>query len=408
MRVLVRGVSQLQRSQLSVQALTRLCNVFIFLLASRVDVEHLALIALQGALFAIPYTLLEALIGRPLSAGVVPAEWSVETWAKKAAAATMVPVGVIAYLATSIALPQTSQADRLLIVAPVVYQLPLEALFWATARTRSPRWANLLPQLAAIGTVLGGVTLATLDVTIEAAAVPAQLVVLAWALLQPPPHNTGRTRPTVRQSLRVGSTYCFAAAIDLIYSVALPAVAGALAGQAAIVVMRAMDLAFGPFHVALSATTRADIVAGRGSRLMTGTRVLTAALLLVITAVMLTSSQVRAFLAADLGTLGAAVVATYCGYKALLMVSTWLSTRHMIRASPTQYLISAIGSRVVAFGGIAVAILWVNGVPELFLQLLAGEAAVVCWFSCRIRLTAARPEYRNLAAVSGPPVRVVE
>jgi hypothetical protein len=408
MRQLARAVSHLQRSQLSVQALARLCNVVIFLLASRFDAGHLGLVALQGVLLALPYTLLEALIGRPLSAGVVPAHWNVEAWAKRAAAATMLPVGVLAYAAASIALSGTSPVDRALAITPVVLQLPLEALFWATARTRSPRRANLLLQLTAAGTVLGGVVFATVGVSIEAAAVPAQLAILAWALLRPPPAGSSRTRPTIRQSLQVGLTYCTAAAVDLVYALALPTVAGILAGQAAIVVMRAMDLAFGPFHVALSASTREDIVAGKGSRLYTGTRALTVALLLAVSAVILTSAEVRAFLATDLGTLSVTVVAMYCVFKALLMLSTWLAVRHMIRVAPRRFLVSALGSRAIAIGGLAVATLWVSSLPTLFLQLLAGEVAVVCWFAVRIRLsTADRPtpdggRYRARSASLSP------
>jgi hypothetical protein len=68
----MRLVKRLQRSQLSVQALSRLSSVCIFLLASWTDTHHLPLVALQGALLAIPYTLIEALVGRPLSAGLVP------------------------------------------------------------------------------------------------------------------------------------------------------------------------------------------------------------------------------------------------------------------------------------------------------------------------------------------------
>ena len=189
------------------------------------------------------------------------------------------------------------------------------------------------------------------------------------------------------QSLRVGSAYCLAAAIDLCYAVALPSVAGAVVGQSAIVVVRAMELAFGPFHVALSAATREDIVAGRRSRRWNATRALTVAALLVVSALVLASPWLRHLLAADLGRLAAGVVALYCGYKALLMASTWLAVRHMIWATPRRFLASAVGSRVVAFGGLAVSVLWARRVSELFLQLLLGEALVVCWYAVRIRNT---------------------
>jgi hypothetical protein len=409
MRLVGRAVAGLQRSQLSVQALTRLCSVVVFLLASWTDTGHLPLVALQGALFAIPYTLLEALIGRPLSAGLVPAAWNVDAWARKAAAATVVPVAAVGYLSASVALPHSSQPDRLLMIAPVLLQLPLEAVFWAWTRTRSRQAANLVPQLTAAGTLLAGAAFAVLHVRMDVAFLPAQVAVLCWALARRPARSTGDARPVLstgdarpvlstgdarpalRPSLAVGSAYCLAAAIDLCYAVALPSVAGAVVGQSAIVVVRAMELAFGPFHVALAAATREDVVAGRGSRLLNATRALTVAALLVVSVLVLGSAWVRHLLAADLGRLGVAVVALYCGYKALAMVSTWLSVRHMIWAAPRRFLVSAVGSRVVAFGGLALSVLWARHVSELFLLLLLGEALVVCWYAVRIRNTPAVP-----------------
>jgi len=387
MRLVGRAIRGLQRSQLSVQALTRLCSVVVFLLASWTDTRHLPLVALQGALFAIPYTLLEALIGRPLSADLVPAGWNVDAWARRAAVATVVPVAAIGYLSASVALPYSGQADRLLMIAPVLLQLPLEAVFWAWTRTRSRHLANLVPQLTAAGTLLGGAAFAALDVRMDVAFLPAQVAVLCWALTRRPAPSTGSVRPTLRRSLAVGSTYCLAAAIDLSYAVALPSVAGAVVGQSAIVVVRAMELAFGPFHVALGAATREDIVAGRRSRLLNGTRVLTVATLVVVSVLVVGSAWVRNLLAADLGRLGVAVVALYCAYKALVMASTWLSVRHMIWAAPRRFLVSAVGSRVVAFGGLAVSVLWATRVSDLFVQLLFGEALVVCWYAVRIRNT---------------------
>ncbi|WP_446218777.1 hypothetical protein [Micromonospora sp. IBHARD004] len=379
---------RLQGSQLSVQALARLCSVAVFLLASWADTERLALVALQGTLLALPYTLMESLVGRPLSAGLVPAGWSVDAWARRVAAAAMLPVGVIGFLSASVALPETGIADRLFMVAPVVLQLPLEAFFWSTARTRSPRRANLIPQLVAVGTVLTGVAFVATGVRVDVAAVPAQLAVLGWVLLRVAvPPGPDRVRPGVLASVRVGSVYCVAAAVDLAYSVALPSIAGAVAGQAAVVVLRALDLAFGPFHVALSASNREDIMAGRASRWRTGTRALTVVTLLGVSAVVLGSARVRELLAADLATVGTAVVALYCGYKACLAVATWLATRHMIWAPPRRFLVSAIGSRVIAFAGLAVSALLAGQVGGLVLQLLISEAVVVCWFVTRIRLT---------------------
>jgi hypothetical protein len=391
MRVLVRGARLLQRSQLSVQALTRFCSVYVFLLASWTDTAHLPLVALQGALLAIPYTLLEALIGRPLSADLVPERWHVEAWARTASVATVLPVGAIAYLSATVALPQTGPFDRLLMLAPVVVQLPLEAAFWATARTRSRQRANLIPQLTAVGTVLGGAAFAALDVRLDIAALPAQLAVLCWVLWRRTPAGPGQVRPGMWPSVKVGSVYCFAAAVDLSYAVALPSVAGAIAGQGAVVVLRAMDLAFGPFHIALSASVREDIVAGRQSRWRTGTRAMTVASLLVVSAVVIGSARLRGLLADDLATLGVAAVATYCAYKGLLMMSMWLSIRHMVWAAPRRYLVSAVGSRLIAFAGLAVSVWWARRVPELFVQLLLGEAAVVCWFLYRMRPSGSPP-----------------
>ena len=405
-------IRRLQESQLSVQALTRLSSVCVFLLASWVDTRHVALVAFQGALLAIPYTLIEALVGRPQSAGVVPAAWNVESWATRAAAAVSVPVAAVGLLAISVALPETSVADRLLVIAPVLLQLPLEALFWAMAKTGSRRRANLVPQLVAAGTLLTAAAFAATGVRLDVAAVPVQVVVLAWALATRLPVGPGQVRPGPLRSVRIGAAYCTAAAIDLGYAVALPSFAGALAGPAAIVVLRAMDLVFGPFHVALSATTREDIVGGRASRFRTVPRALTVALLVVISAVVIASPAVRGLLSADLAAASLAAVALYCGYKGAVMVSTWLATRHMIRAAPRRFLVSAVGSRAVAFGGLAVAVLWVGSAEDLFLQLAVCEAVVVLWYALRIRMTAdtvderpAIPSQRSAAASRGPRVR---
>jgi hypothetical protein len=405
-------IRRLQESQLSVQALTRLSSVCVFLLASWVDTRHVALVAFQGALLAIPYTLIEALVGRPQSAGVVPAAWNVESWATRAAAAVTVPVAAVGLLAISVALPETSVADRLLVIAPVLLQLPLEALFWAMAKTRSRRRANLVPQLVAAGTLLTAAAFAATGVRLDVAAVPVQVVVLAWALATRLPVGPGQVRPGPLRSVRIGAAYCTAAAVDLGYAVALPSFAGALAGPAAIVVLRAMDLVFGPFHVALSATTREDIVGGRASRFRTVPRALTVALLVVISAVVIASPAVRGLLSADLAAASLAAVALYCGYKGAVMVSTWLATRHMIRAAPRRFLVSAVGSRAVAFGGLAVAVLWVGSAGDLFLQLAVCEAVVVLWYALRIRMTAdtvdERPaisSQRSAAASRGPRVR---
>ncbi len=381
---------RLQESQLSVQAMSRLASVGVFLLASWADTHHVALVAFQGALLAIPYTMVEALIGRPQSAGIVPSGWDRETWATRTAAVIALPVAAIGFAAVSVALPHTGVVDRLLVVVPVLLQLPVEALFWSMAANRSRRRANLVPQLVAAGTLVTAAVFAVAGVRLEIAAVPAQLAVLAWAL-STRPAAAGRIRPGPLAAVRLGATYCVAAAVDLVYVIALPAVAGALAGPAAIVVLRAMDLAFGPFHVALAATTREDIVAGRGSRFRTGARLLTVVLLAGISAVVLAGPQVRGLLADALAAASPATVALYCAYKAALMVSTWLSVRHMIRAAPRTYLVSAIGSRAIAFAGLAVALLWARTAGDLFLQLAVGEALVVAWFAVRLRAAGGAP-----------------
>ncbi|WP_447137441.1 hypothetical protein [Micromonospora sp. LZ34] len=403
MRVLISTAARLQRSQVSVQALTRLSSISLFLLASWADGDRLALVALQGTLLAVPYTLMEALVGRPLSAGVVPLAWNVESWAKRVAALTMLPVGVVAFLSVSVALPDSSLTDRLFVIAPVLLQLPVEALFWACARTRGPARANRLPQLTAIGTLVAGAAFVALEVRVDIAALPAQMAVLAWVLLRPRTGSGGRARPGVRASLSVGAVYCIAALVDLSYTVALPSVAGAVAGQTAVVVLRALDLAFGPFHVVLSASTREDIVAGRRARWVTATRGLTLVAWLIVTAVVVASEWVRGLLAADLAAVAAAVVAGYCAYKLLLTVSTWTSVRHMIRAHPRRYLVSAIGSRVIAFGGVAVALVWATEFSDLVIQLVVCEALVGLWFLARMRSTptdGAGPEAPDAASES--------
>jgi hypothetical protein len=57
----------------------------------------------------------------------------------------------------------------------------------------------------------------------------------------------------------------------------------------------------------------------------------------------------------------------------------------MIQAGSRRFLASAVGSRLIAFGGLAVAIAWVDSAPELFLQLLICEVIVVAWYSLRMR-----------------------
>ncbi|MEH0818626.1 MULTISPECIES: hypothetical protein [unclassified Micromonospora] len=406
-RRLAARTAALQRTQLSVQALTRLASVTVFLLASWWDTAHLPLVALQGALFALPYALMEALVGRPLAAGLVPDDWDLRRWARSVAMVTALPVGVVGYLSATVALPQTGVADRLLMVTPVLLQLPIEALFWATMRSGSPLRANLVPQLTAVGTVVGAVAFVAVGLRVDVAAVPAQVAVLAWALLSMPPTRGDQVRPGIRPALSVGSVYCFAAVVDLSYSIALPSVAGAVAGQATVVVLRAMDLAFGPFHVLLSASTREDVVAGRRSRRWTAIRGLTVAALLAVSAVMvLGGTRVRELLATDLAAVGVTVVALYCAYKALLMVSTWLSTRHMIWAAPRRYLVSAVGSRVVAFAVLAVAVVQATRPGDLVLLLVVGEVLVVIWFLGRMR--PGRPADDTAAVVpsSGEAVRL--
>lgn len=405
---LARILSRAQASQLSVQALTRFCSVYLFVLASWADPQRLPLIALQGALLALPYTLIEAAVGRPLAADVVPGRWDLEAWARRVAMALVLPVGLVAYLSASVALVGSSPVDRLLMIAPVLLQLPVEGLFWVTNRTRSRRRANLIPQLTAVGTLLTGAVFAASDVRLDIAAVPAQLAVLGWVLLSGRARGrpAGAETPGVRHSLRIGQVYSLTALIDLSYSVALPSVAGAVVGQGAVVVLRALELAFGPFHIALSATARDDLVAGRKSQWRTATRALTVAALLAVSAAVIASDRVRDLLAADGTQLTIAAVATYCGYKALVMVSTWLSVRHMIWVTPRQFLISAVGSRVVALGGLLIALGLVSQVSQLFLQLLVCEALVVAWFSYRIRRTvssAARPASSGTAAPAAAP-----
>jgi len=379
---------RLQESQLSVQALTRLSSVCVFLLASWADTPHLALVAFQGVLLAIPFTMVEALVGRPLSAGVVPPSWHLESWAARAAAVVTVPVGVVGFVAVSVALPETGIVDRLLVISPVLLQLPLEASFWVQARTRARRRANAVPQLVAAGTMLTAGAFAVAGMRLDVSSVPIQVLVLGWVVATRLRAGPEQVRASPLRAVRIGAAYCTAAAIDLGYAVALPSFAGALAGPAAIVVLRAMDLAFGPFHVALSATTREDVVGGRASRFRTAPRALTVVLLVSISAALLAVPWTRGLLSADLARVGLAAVTLYCVYKAALMVSTWLSVRHMIRAAPRRFLVSAIGSRAVAFGSLALAALWVRSVEDLFLQLAACELAVVAWYSLRSRAPA--------------------
>ena len=391
MSSVLRVAQKLQRSQLSVQALSRLASICLFLLASWADGTRLPLVALQGALLALPFTLMESLVGRPISAGLLPAHWDVESWARRTAAAAIPPVAVIGCVSVAVALPGVSWPDRLLMLTPVLLQLPLEAMFWAMARTRTTSRANLIPQLVAVGTIVCGTAFAAAGLRVDVAAVPGQLAVLAWLLLRRSGPAPGMIRPGYWASLSVGMAYFVTATVDLLYSVALPSVAGALAGPEAVIVLRAMELAFGPFHVTLSATTREDVVLGRETRWVNPTRLLTVGGWVAVSAIVLFSPWVRGLLADDLRELGLAALVAFCGYKGLLMFSTWLSVRHMIWAAPRRYLVSGIGSRVIALGGLAVSVAWVDRVPELFLQLLVCEALVVLWFAYRIARTTVTP-----------------
>jgi hypothetical protein len=156
-------------------------------------------------------------------------------------------------------------------------------------------------------------------------------------------------------------------------------------------VLRAMELAFGPFHVALSATQREDVVEGRRSKVLTGTRVFTVVVLVAVSIAVTGSPWIRHLLATDLAAVSRKAVAAYCGYKAAVMFSTWLSTRHMIWAPPRRYLASAVGSRVLAFAGLAVSALWLRHLTGLFTQLLVAEVAVVVWYLVRMLTTPAGP-----------------
>jgi hypothetical protein len=336
-----------------------------------------------------------------LSANQVPPAWHVDRWARRASVATVLPVAVVSYIAASVALPQTSPVDRLLMAVPVLVQLPLEAAFWSLARTRSPQRANLVPQLTSIGTLAGAAVFAALGLRMDLASLPAQILVLGWVLLRETAAVPGSVRPSVWRSVRIGAAYCTAAGIDLVYVVALPSVAGRLVGPPAIVVLRAMELAFGPFNVALSASVREDVITGRSSRVLTGTRALTVAVLVAVSAVVMTSAQVRHLLAEDLAKAGLGAVAIYCGYKAVAMMSTWLSVRHMIWASPRRFLVSAIGSRLLTFAGLAVSLAWVSHTGQLFAQVLVAEAFVVVWYWYRMRSTPV-----DLPVVSDAPAPV--
>jgi hypothetical protein len=382
MRTLTHLSRTFQASQLSVQALTRFCSVYVFLLASWFDTEHLALVAFQGTLLAVPYVLMESLIGKPISAGIVPTNWNTTAWARTATAAVMPVVALLAYVASVLALPDVTPGVRALAILPVVLQMPIEALFWTTARAHSSQRANLLPQMTAAGTVVGATLLAATDTTILFAAIPAQVAVLAWFVVRPSTGDIG-VRPSIRESLRPGSTYCFVAGVDLTYVVTLMSVAGALLGPSALVVLRALDLAFGPFHVALSATTREDIVAGRPAPLRSATRVLTAAVLGVVSLVLIGSARVRDFIADDLAAIAPAVIGMYCLYKALMMLSTWFSVTHMIGARPARFLKSALIARVVSFGAVGLSVLWVTDFTRLVVQLVACEIFMVAWFAYR-------------------------
>ncbi|MFD0525290.1 hypothetical protein [Paractinoplanes durhamensis] len=303
-------------------------------------------------------------------------------------------MALIGGVSAAVALPDVTWTDRLLMLTPVLLQLPLEAAFWAMARTRNTREANLIPQTVAVGTILVGAVFALVGMRVDVAAVPGQVAVLAWLLLRRRSLAPGTVRPGYVASIRVGAAYFVTASVDLTYSVALPSVAGALAGPEAVIVLRAMELAFGPFHVTLSATTREDVVLGRATKWINPTRLLTVAGWAVVSAIVLFSPWVRGLLADDLRDLALGAVAAYCGYKGLLMFSTWLSVRHMIWATPRRYLVSGVGSRVIALGGLAISVFWVERVPQLFLQLLIVEALVILWFVWRMAGTPDIPDPR--------------
>jgi hypothetical protein len=130
-------------------------------------------------------------------------------------------------------------------------------------------------------------------------------------------------------------------------------------------------------------------VRGRRSRWINPVRRLTVAGWAVVSVVVTASPWVRGLLADDLRDLGLAAVAVFCAYKGVLMATTWLSVRHMIWAAPRRYLVSGVGSRVIALSALAASVTWVHRVPDLLLSLLISEALVVTWFAVRIARTPA-------------------
>jgi len=73
----------------------------------------------------------------------------------------------------------------------------------------------------------------------------------------------------------------------------------------------------------------------------------------------------------------------------------------MIWASPRRFLVSAIGSRLLTFAGLAVSLAWVSHTGQLFAQVLVAEAFVVVWYWYRMRSTPV-----DLPVVSDAPAPV--
>ncbi|WP_229074099.1 hypothetical protein [Actinoplanes sp. DH11] len=393
----------LQRSQISVQALTRLSSVAVFLIASWSGHSDLVLVALQGTLLAIPYVLQEALLGRPIARGVVPPDWDPRAWATRTALATTLIIAPVVVFVPLIAVPGGGGWAWAATAVPVLLQVWIENRYWLLNRIRSVAAGNLVPQLTAMGTVISAVLLAATGRSVLVAAVPAQLLVLAWAARQ---CRRGAVssgiRPALWSSLRPGMSYGFASAVGLMFSVALPTLAGICVGGTAIVVIRALELVFGPFHLLLNASVREDLLRGRISPLFSLPKLLTIGSLLVTAVALAGSSAIRRLVSEDLAATAALTVLVYCAYKLFVLVNTWQGTRHMLNASPARFMVTNLTASAIALFTIAIGAVWIRDL-QLYLLLLCGsEMLLITWYALRNaedrRRVHIRPRLKEMSA----------
>ncbi|MET0414525.1 MAG: hypothetical protein ABW022_00700 [Actinoplanes sp.] len=404
---LVSAARRLQATQISVQAVTRLSSVYLFLAASWSGHSNLALVAIQGTLLAIPYALQESLVGRPLARGVVPGQWNRTAWMARTTLTATLLITPVVLVVPAVTVPRAGWQLWLLAAVPVLLQMPVEGLYWLLGKQHRSGCGNLVHQCAAAGTIACATVLALSGHSVLLAAVPAQLLVIGWALGhlrsgdRAGGNRAGGVRPGYLAALRPGSSYSLAAVVSLAFGVALPTLAGVYVGEAAVVVIRALDLAFGPFHLLLNASVREDLMRGRRTPLTDPAKLLAAGALAATGVALIAAAPLRQLISADLAAAGGLTVAVYTGYKLFFMINTWQASRHMLRTTPRRFMTTGIVASCLALVTVAAGGLLAGGLRSYLLVLCGSELLLIAWYAAR---SAADNERRIAAPAAAVPV----